>query len=440
MAIYHCSISNISRSKGGSSCATLAYISGENIHDERRGVTYAYSRRERVAATGTLLPDCAPSEYADPAALFNAVEQHETAANARTAKKIEVALPRELTLDEQKKLVEGYIKDCLIKEGYPATYAIHIDKEERNPHCHILVSNRPMDSRGNWTTKSKKTYALDKNGNRIPVMDKSTGMQKERIRKGKGAEKVWKRISVEQNSLDKLEFLKTLRASWADHANAALRDAGHDERIDHRSYKDQGLLLEPTKHVGYKRGKIYNKRQEINDKIFEIDSLYNELYNTEKEQEAAQPRDSRTLMQAVTDIVALTMYRRMEVSPMNEQTRASAARQTASEMDAALEKIGIPAKSRLGFCLRCGYEVQDQLKGRKPQKLTAGTPSPVSFDLAKLAREGADLDLDTARDIVPQAVLNSDSGLGGIYEKLKYINDPEARRRLLAKIEWEQEL
>ena len=46
---------------------------------------------------GTLLPEGAPAEYADPAVLFNAVELHETGRTARPAKKIVVALPREFT-------------------------------------------------------------------------------------------------------------------------------------------------------------------------------------------------------------------------------------------------------------------------------------------------------------------------------------------------------
>ena len=37
MAIYSCNISNVSRAKGSSSCATLSYISGEKVRDERLG-------------------------------------------------------------------------------------------------------------------------------------------------------------------------------------------------------------------------------------------------------------------------------------------------------------------------------------------------------------------------------------------------------------------
>ena len=117
MAIYHCSISNVSRAKGGSACASLAYISGEKIHDKRSGKTFSYARRERVVETGTLLPDGAPAEFADPATLFNGIEQYEKTENARTAKKIEIALPRELTLDQQKKVGRRVHKRHASKRG-----------------------------------------------------------------------------------------------------------------------------------------------------------------------------------------------------------------------------------------------------------------------------------------------------------------------------------
>ena len=103
MAIYHLSVSNVSRASGSKATATLSYISGRRVHDERRGETYDYGRKERVLRVGTLLPEGAPAEYADPAVLFNAVELHETGRTARPAKKIVVALPREETDNGSKK-------------------------------------------------------------------------------------------------------------------------------------------------------------------------------------------------------------------------------------------------------------------------------------------------------------------------------------------------
>ena len=262
MAIYHCSISNVSRSKGSSSCATLAYISGEKVHDDRTGTTYAYSRQERVLVTGTILPPSAPAEYADNKVLFNAIEKHETADNARTAKKIQVALPRELGLAEYKTIIEDYIRHNLTKDGYAATYAIHDGGKKENYHAHILVANRPINAKGEWGIKSRKAYALDENGKKIPVIDEATGKQKERIRPGKGVEKVWKRVNVEQNPLDTKDFLLRLRKAWAEEVNRHLEP---EQQIDHRSNSDRGIDDTPTIHEGY-AARAMEERGEVSER------------------------------------------------------------------------------------------------------------------------------------------------------------------------------
>lgn len=258
MAIYHCSISNVSRSKGSSSCATLAYISGEKIHDERMGMTYAYSRQERVLATETILPPSAPAEYANAETLFNAIEKYEAADNARTAKKIQVALPKELELAEQKNIVEDYIRHNLTKDGYCATYAIHGDeKKTGNVHAHILVTNRPINTKGEWTNKGKKVYALDENGDRIPVLN-ANGQQKT---DGRGR-KQWKRYYAEQNPLDTKDFLFHLRREWAVEVNKHLERPQH---IDHRSNADRGLDDTPTIHEGY-AARAMEERGEVSER------------------------------------------------------------------------------------------------------------------------------------------------------------------------------
>ena len=45
-------------------------------------------------------------------------------------------------------------------------FAIH-DTDSGNPHCHIMLTMRPLDGRGAWAAKSKKEYDLDENGERI---------------------------------------------------------------------------------------------------------------------------------------------------------------------------------------------------------------------------------------------------------------------------------
>ena len=248
MSIYSCNISNVSRAKGSSACATLAYVSADKVREDRTGELYQYGRSERVIEVKTILPESAPEEYQDPKKLFNAIENFEKASNARTAKKIMVALPKEFDLEKQKEVLENFIKGNITAENYACTYAIHADKENKNPHAHILIANRQLNNKGEWSTKSRKEYALDEKGERIPQLDE-TGEQK----LGKRNEKLWKRVSVQVNPLDKKETLKNLREQWAFECNKHL---AQDKQIDHRSYERQGREEEPTIHEGAAARKI----------------------------------------------------------------------------------------------------------------------------------------------------------------------------------------
>ena len=275
MSIYSCNISNVSRAAGSSSCATLSYISGEKVREDRTGELYQYGRSERVLAVETILPENAPAEYREPARLFNSIENYEKADNARTAKKIMVALPREFDQDTQRKVLQEYIRQNITAQGYACTYAIHTDKDNSNPHAHILIANRQINEKGEWSTKSRKEYALDEKGERIPVIDPKTGEQK----LGKRNERIWKRVSVQVNPLDKKEILEQLRESWATECNKYLSP---DLQIDHRSYAEQGREEEPTIHEGYAARKIEEKggiseRCELNRQIQEQNRLLQQL-------------------------------------------------------------------------------------------------------------------------------------------------------------------
>lgn len=327
MAIYHCSISNVSRAKGSSSCATLSYISADKVYEERTAQTYSYGRAERVLEVGTLIPENAPEEYRNPSVLFNSIENYEKAENARTAKKIEVALPRELDLAEQKQIVEDYIRENLIKEGYCATYAIHNDKDNNNPHAHILVANRQINKKGEWGSKRKMEYALDEKGERIPRLDEN-GQQKT----DKNGRKQWVRINVEQNPLDKKEFLERLREGWAKECNRHLEP---EQQIDHRSYETQGKDQIPTIHEGYASREIearggISERAEINRDIREKNSLIKQLSEQLKELGARLKEKGAQTFDRIGELLQRSRSARADQGIRAEHTgqRESAERET----------------------------------------------------------------------------------------------------------------
>ena len=166
MAIYHCSIKIISRGKGKSAVAAAAYRSGENLTNKYDGITHDYTRKGGIVHTEILLPDHAPAAYADRAVLWNAVEKIEKAKNAQLAREIEIALPKELTREQGISLVREYVKEQFVNAGMCADIAIH-DKQDGNPHAHVMLTIRPIEQDGTWGAKQKKEYILDKDGNKI---------------------------------------------------------------------------------------------------------------------------------------------------------------------------------------------------------------------------------------------------------------------------------
>ena len=246
MAIYSLHVSNVSRAAGSSAVASCSYITSRRMRDERTGEAFnGFGRRERVEHVCTMLPEGAPGEYLDPERLFNAVEMAEKRSDARPAKKIMVALPREFDARERFRALEDFISWNITANGYACTYAIHTDKAGNNPHAHILVANRRIDPKtGKWAAKRRTEYALDQNGERIPVIDPATGEQKT----GAKNRKVWKCVDVSNNPLDSKEFLERLRADWAKQCNLMLPEG---VRIDHRSLEAQGIERIPTIHEGH---------------------------------------------------------------------------------------------------------------------------------------------------------------------------------------------
>ncbi len=263
MAIYHCSVKNISRSSGRSAVACAAYRSGEELEDLETGITHDYRKKTGIAFTEIFLCKNAPEKFQNREELWNEVEKIEKAADARLAREIEVAIPRELSLEEMKNLVAGYAK-MLTEEGMCVDAAIHL--KVGNPHAHLMCTTRKIKADGTWDQKEKKVYALDESGNKIPVIDPETGEQKI----GARGRRIWKRVTVAANDLNAKENVEKWRKMWSEHCNAYLEP---EQQIDHRSYERQGKKdMIPTIHEGYaaremeKRGQLA-ERCEMNREI-----------------------------------------------------------------------------------------------------------------------------------------------------------------------------
>ena len=207
----------------------------------------------------------APAEYADRATLWNAVHEIEKAKNSQLWREFEVALPQEFSRAEQIDTVRKFVKG-LTKQGMCVDWSLH-DKEDGNPHAHIMATMRSITEGGKWAPKSRKVYDLDENGERIfQKVDKS-------------GRKQYKNHKEDYNDWNKKERVEEWRAAWAACCNERLAER---DRIDHRSYKRQGIEQEPTIHEGYAARKIAaegkpSERVRINEEIRERNNMLKQL-------------------------------------------------------------------------------------------------------------------------------------------------------------------
>ena len=266
MAIYHCSIKIISRGKGKSAVAASAYRSGEKITNNYDGITHDFTRKGGIAHTEILLPENAPAEYEDRPKLWNAVEKVEKANNSQLAREIEVALPAELTLEDNIALVRYYVKSNFVSAGMCADICIH-DKKDGNPHAHIMLTMRPFEKDGTWGAKSRKEYFYDDYGEKVKLKN--------------GTFKTNKVNLVDWNEQTKAE---EWRAAWADTTNRVLEYRDIESRVDHRSFERQGIEQIPTVHMGVsatqmERRGIATDRGDMNREIRQKNNLLQQILN-----------------------------------------------------------------------------------------------------------------------------------------------------------------
>lgn len=216
MASYHCTVKVGAKGSGGSHSD---YIAREGKYSKENARRY-----EDLDSTGHgNMP--AWAEH-NPAHFWQAADEHERA-NGAVYREIEIALPRELTPEQNRALVADFIAQEL-GERHAYQWAIHRPKAalegKEQPHAHIMYSERTRDGIDRDPAQYFKRY-----NNKHP-----------------------ERGGCRKDSAGTEERLQATRERWANVQNAHLERHGHAARVDHRSLKDQGIDREPEKHLGPK--------------------------------------------------------------------------------------------------------------------------------------------------------------------------------------------
>ena len=139
--------------------------------------------------------------------LWNDIEHVEKTRNkfpdrAMLARELTIALPKALSREAQIDLVRGYVREAYTSRGTVVDWVIH-DKGDGNPHAHLMLPTRFLDVDA-WGGKDRR--------------------------------------------LTRGNAITEVRRTWERHANMVLERESFADRIDMRSFKDQGIRLEPESY------------------------------------------------------------------------------------------------------------------------------------------------------------------------------------------------
>lgn len=205
---------------GRSVVAAAAYRAGNKMKDDQKGETFDYTKKQNIAASGMLVPEQAKDWARDRESYWNAVEQREKRKDALLAKEALLVLPRNLSEEQQKRVVKDWATENLVeKRGLVVDYAIHAPDAsdgDKNYHAHVLYYPRPIDENGEFA-KHKLT------GYKTP------------------------------NTVDGTKTLSDFRFSYQDHLNRVSAENDNEQVVfDLRSYKDRGINRIPQPKRGQK--------------------------------------------------------------------------------------------------------------------------------------------------------------------------------------------
>lgn len=300
----------VSRSGTRSAVATAAYHAGAKITNEYDGNTHDYSRKKNVGETYIRMPESAPAAWRDEsipakerlAMIWNHVEMMHPAQDAQLARANYLALPHEFTDEECNRAVDAFIEKNCTSVGMGVTYSAH--NKPGNRHVDLMYLMYEYGDDGKPIRRQKKEYLCrDKKGHEgyfdaeaFRTAPKGLGIEKVykyrkdgEIRQWTPSEasehEGWERVNkhpvsrtVKVGGWDDPKMVKKWRKSWAEILNEIYAERGQEDRVDHRSHKERGLSILPTRHVGW--GPEREDHLEYNRQVTNFNQGLTELHRT----------------------------------------------------------------------------------------------------------------------------------------------------------------
>ena len=243
----HLNIKPVQRNKGQSIVARVAYQTASSIRDPRTGEWHNYRyKKNELDQTHLLLPKTVTANIPEYKQFWSNIEVHYKRGNSVPARTASLALPVELSPDENHELMLQY--GHWLSDMYGVAVQVTSHKpHSSNPHFHLAITACTVMGDGSF---GKKAIALDP-------------------------------ISAQRELKQRIAPVEILRLQWADMVNAALEKSGISERVDHRSYLRRGIQEVPQKHEGVWRHssqdrvlgcpKEYNKNIETINEVLHHD-------------------------------------------------------------------------------------------------------------------------------------------------------------------------
>ena len=228
MATYHLRVKNDTKSSGVKVSAKrhVEYILREDgkAHADYINREGAQSNRDDCVFKGSQLPKWAKGSAQR---FFSAATRYEDKGNRRY-KEIELSLPNELTLEQNRQIVDNFIDNHLANHYY--AYAIHEKagelSGERHPHVHIMFSERLVDDVER--TNERAAYKYFRRAAK-PLKGEQVASFERRREHGAPKDKKWH---------DK-KYLYKIREDFARIQNEVLAKNGFSTYVDHRTLKAQ---------------------------------------------------------------------------------------------------------------------------------------------------------------------------------------------------------
>jgi len=216
MSSYHLSIKS---GKKGKAVEHATYIAREGKHGKAK-------QSDLIVTVHGNLP---PFANGDPIAFWRAADMYERA-NGAAYREYELALPQELSTEQQLALLNEFIKEKIGDKPYQ--FAIHSPVAAlggvKQPHGHLMVSDRKPDG-----------------------IERPAELHFKRFNAANPELGGCKKDSGGKDHATLREELIATRATWAKIQNSSLEMHGHDGDLDHRSNKERGIDREAERHLGY---------------------------------------------------------------------------------------------------------------------------------------------------------------------------------------------